>query len=71
MLYETSLLSIDVGFDIKDQSTPVILDEADYYKIKYEDKYSRQLLAVGDKERVLKTLRKAGYKVEVKKNEQG
>jgi hypothetical protein len=63
-IYETSLLSLDVGFDVKDQIEPVKFPVAEVYKVKYEDRYSRQLLAAGDWERVSRTLRKAGYNVE-------
>ena len=64
-IYETSLLSSDSGFDLKDQTLPVKLPKADIYKIKYEDKYSRQLLAAGEPDKVLRTLKKAGYKIVV------
>jgi hypothetical protein len=62
-IYETSLLSADSGFDLKDQTEPVKLPKADIYKIKYEDKYSRQLLAAGETDKVVRTLKKAGYKI--------
>jgi hypothetical protein len=62
-IYETSLLSSDSGFDLKDQTMSVKLPKADIYKIKYEDKYNRQLLAAGEPEKVIKTLKKAGYKI--------
>ena len=65
-LYETSLLSIDVGFNVKDQEMPVEFPEASIYKVKYEDKYGRQMLAAGEWEKVSKTIKKAGYTV--KKN---
>jgi len=63
-MYETSLLAIDVGFNVKDQVAPVKFPEAEIYKVKYEDRYGRQLVAAGDWDRVSRTLRKAGYKVE-------
>ena len=65
MIHEVSLLSVDVGFDVKDQDVPVRFPEASIYKVKYEDKYGRQLVAAGEWERVGRTLRKAGYKVEL------
>ena len=61
-LYETSLLPVDVGFDVKDQVMPVEFPEAEIYKIKYCDKYGRELVAAGEWERVSRTLNKAGYK---------
>ena len=68
-LSEGSLLSIDVGFSVKDQELPVNLPIAQIYKIKYEDKYSRSLMAAGDWEKISKTLKKAGYKcVQVENN---
>lgn len=65
-IYETSLLSMDVGFSVKDQDTPVSFPVAEIYKVKYEDKYRRQLVVAGDWERTKGTLKKAGYKVEQK-----
>lgn len=62
-LYETSLLSGDFGFDIKDQKEPVKFPVAEIYKVKYEDKYKRQLLAAGEWDKVSRTLKKSGYKV--------
>ena len=38
-IYETSLLSSDSGFDLKDQSLPIKLPKSDIYKIKYEDSF--------------------------------
>lgn len=64
-VYETTLLSSDHGFCPKDQSGPIRLPEADIYKIKYEDKYKRQLLVAGDWDKVSKILKKAGYNVAV------
>jgi len=61
-LYETSLLPVDVGFDVKDQVMPLEFPEAEIYKIKYCDKYGRELVAAGEWERVNRTLSKAGYK---------
>lgn len=62
-LHEANLISSDVGFDIKDQNEPVKFPVAEIYKVKYEDKYKRQLLAAGDWEKVSRTLKKAGYNV--------
>jgi hypothetical protein len=62
-VYEVSLLSSDSGFSVKDQDTPVTLPASQIYKIKYEDKYGRQLDVAGDWVRISRTLRKAGYKV--------
>lgn len=67
-IHEASLLSMDVGFNLKDQVLPVEFPLAEVYKVKYEDKYSRQLMAAGDWDRVSRTLKKAGYKVSLKKN---
>lgn len=67
-IHETSLLPIDVGFDVKDQVMPVEFPLVEIYKVKYVDKYSRELLAAGDWERVSRVLKKAGYKVSVKKS---
>jgi len=41
---------------------PVEFPEAEIYKIKYCDKYGRELVAAGEWERVSRTLNKAGYK---------
>lgn len=61
-IYEKSLLAGDnLGLSQKDEA--ILLPEADIYKIKYEDKYGRQLLAAGEKEKVKRTLAKSGYKV--------
>lgn len=62
-IYEASLLSIDSGFSVKDQQMPVRLPVSQIYKIKYEDKYNRQLSVAGDWDRISRVLRKAGYKV--------
>ncbi len=37
------------------------------YKIKYEDKYGRQLLAAGEEQKVMRTLAKAGYKINIER----
>lgn len=61
-IHEMSLLAVDnLGLSQKDGS--IVLPEADIYKIKYEDKYGRQLNVAGDYEKVKRTLAKAGYKV--------
>jgi hypothetical protein len=62
-IHEDSLLVSVLGFDPKDQESPIILPEAEIYKIKYEDKYGRQLFIAGDWEKISRTLKKAGYKV--------
>jgi hypothetical protein len=63
IIHEDSLLTSDIGFDPKDQVTPIVFPEAEIYKVKYEDKYARQLSVAGDWEKVSKTLKKAGYKI--------
>jgi len=61
---EKSLLSIDnLGISLKDSQ--VTLPVAEIYKVKYEDKYGRQLFVAGEPDKVLRTLKKAGYKVSV------
>lgn len=67
-VYETSLLSADLGFSVKDQTHPVEFPVSEIYKVKYEDKYGRQLVVAGEQDRVFRTLKKAGYKVVVKQN---
>ena len=57
-----------MGFNVKDQSNPVEFPLSEVYKVKYEDKYSRQLMVAGDWERVNRILSKAGYKVMQNKN---
>lgn len=65
-IHEISLLSIDVGFNLKDTQEPILLGDYPLYKIKYEDKKNRQLEICGDLDKVGKILRKAGYKVEIR-----
>lgn len=61
-IHEMSLLSVDnLGLSQKDNT--IKLPEADIYKIKYEDKYGRQLNVAGDFDKVKRTLLKAGYKI--------
>ena len=61
-IFEKSFLSIDnMGLSLKEQT--IHLPEAQVYKIKYEDKYGRQLFVAGELDKVLRTLKKAGYKV--------
>lgn len=62
-IHEDSLLTNTLGFNPKDQEEPIVLPEAEIYKIKYEDKYGRELSVAGDWEKVFRTLKKAGYKV--------
>lgn len=62
-IHEDCLLVSSLGFDPKDQSAPIVFPEAEIYKIKYEDKYGRQLSVAGDWEKVSRTLKKAGYKI--------
>lgn len=62
-IHEISLLSADnLGLSHKESS--IQLPEADIYKVKYEDKYGRQLDVAGDYEKVKRTLVKAGYKIQ-------
>jgi hypothetical protein len=65
-IYEKSLLAVE-NLGISQKDIPIVFPDADIYKIKYEDKYGRQLLAAGEKEKVKRTLLKAGYKVTIEK----
>jgi hypothetical protein len=65
-VFEKSLLADDnMGLSQKDNS--ITLPEAEIYKIKYEDKYGRQLLAAGEEQKVMRTLAKAGYKINIER----
>ena len=65
-IHEASFLAHDnLGISLKDGSYSVVLPKADIYKVKYEDKYGRQLLVAGEPDKVIRTLKKAGYKVMV------
>lgn len=62
-IFEKSLLAVDnMGLSLKEQT--ISLPESQIYKIKYEDKYGRQLFVAGEYDKVARTLKKAGYKIE-------
>lgn len=63
-MFEVSLLSSELGMDIRDSGTVFQLPNAKFYKVKYDDRKNRQLITQGDWDYVSQTLEKAGYKVE-------
>jgi hypothetical protein len=63
-MFEVSLLSSDLGMDIRDSGAVFDLPKAKFYKVKYDDRKNRQLITQGDWEYVSQILSKAGYKVE-------
>lgn len=63
-IFEISLLSADMGMDIRDSGAIFGMPVAKFYKVKYDDKKNRQLMTQGEWEYVSDVLHKAGYKVE-------
>lgn len=63
-IFEVSLLSADLGMDIRDTGSVFTLPVSNFYKVKYDDRKNRQLMTQGDWNYVSSTLEKAGYRVE-------
>ena len=62
MAARTSLLSLDVGFDLRLHDMPVNLPEG-VDEVAYLDEAGKEAIAAGSREEIARQLRQAGYKV--------